>query len=178
MIKCLFNPKDYTVTKTNNWKAEPKQGETAAKPSFTGGTPWEMNLQLLFDATLLKPAVSVNEITGKLFDAMNATAGQGRRHRRQGQHQAPADDHLPLRQFSFVGVAKNLTRPVHAVHARGRADPRRREARADAVGGRPVQGPEPDDAGRGRLQRAHVVRDGDSLASIATRPTATRRTGA
>jgi len=39
---CLFNPKDYTVTKTNNWKAEPKQGETAARPSFTGGTPWEM----------------------------------------------------------------------------------------------------------------------------------------
>ena len=42
-----------------------------------------------------------------------------------------------------------------------------REGRRQAVGRRLEEGPEPDDARRRRPPLAHVVRDGDSLPSIA-----------
>jgi hypothetical protein len=166
-ITCLFNPKDYAVTKTNNWKAEPKQGETAAKPSFTGGTPWEMTLQLLFDSSLLKPPhTTVKVITGKLFDAMNATCGEGAGSGGKKNTKRPPTITFNFGWFTFVGVVKNLS--VQYTLFTHEGEPIRADVKLALmqweVERPPGQNPTTQgEAGLG----AHVVRDGDSLPSIA-----------
>lgn len=165
-ITCLFNPKDYTVTKTNNWKAEPKQGETSATPSFTGGTPWEMTLQLLFDSSLLKPPhKTVKEITGKLFDAMNATQGEGAGSGGKKNTKRPPTITFNYGWFTFVGVVKNLS--VQYTLFTHEGEPIRADVKLALMQwDEPKKGQNPTTHGEGGL-RAHLVRDGDSLPSIA-----------
>ena len=58
-------------------RRRPRPARSAAKPTFGGGQPRELTLQLLFDATLLTPQVSVKDVSAKLFDAMNASKNEG-----------------------------------------------------------------------------------------------------
>jgi nucleoid-associated protein YgaU len=165
-IECLFNPKDYTVTKTNNWKAEAKQGSTAAKPSYTGGNPWEMTLQLLFDSTLLKPKMTVKQVTQTLFDAMDATCGEGAGTGGKKNTKRPPTVTFEYGWFSFVAVVKNLSVQYTLFQPDGepiRADVKLALMQYELE--RP-KGQNPTTHGDGGLG-AHVVRDGDSLASIA-----------
>jgi nucleoid-associated protein YgaU len=162
-ITCLFNPKDYTVTKTNNWKPDAMQGQTAQEPSFTGGTPWSMTLQLLFDSTLLKPELSVKEVTGKLFDAMKATrdeVGKGPATKR------PPWINFEYGGFEFKGVVQNLS--VQYTLFTHLGEPIRADVKLGLMQWEvnPVAGQNPTTRGEAGLS-AHVVRDGDSLASIA-----------
>jgi nucleoid-associated protein YgaU len=165
-IECLFNPKDYTVTKTNNWKAEAKQGSTAAKPSYTGGNPWEMTLQLLFDSTLLKPKMTVKQVTQTLFDAMDATCGEGAGTGGKKNTKRPPTVTFEYGWFSFVAVVKNLSVQYTLFQPDGepiRADVKLALMQYETE--RP-KGQNPTTQGEGGLG-AHVVRDGDSLQSIA-----------
>jgi hypothetical protein len=167
-IECLFNPKDYTVTKTNNWKAEAKQGSTAAKPSYTGGNPWEMTLQLLFDSTLLKPKMTVKQITQTLFDAMDATCGEGAGTGGKKNTKRPPTVTFEYGWFAFVAVVKNLSVQYTLFQPDGepiRADVKLALMQYEIE--RP-KGQNPTTQGEGGLG-AHVVRDGDSLPSIAHR---------
>jgi hypothetical protein len=167
-IECLFNPKDYTVTKTNNWKAEAKQGSTAAKPSYTGGNPWEMTLQLLFDSTLLKPKMTVKQITQTLFDAMDATCGEGAGTGGKKNTKRPPTVTFEYGWFAFVAVVKNLSVQYTLFQPDGepiRADVKLALMQYEIE--RP-KGQNPTTQGEGGLG-AHVVRDGDSLQSIAHR---------
>ena len=167
-IECLFNPKDYTVTKTNNWKAEAKQGSTAAKPSYTGGNPWEMTLQLLFDSTLLKPKMTVKQVTQTLFDAMDATCGEGAGTGGKKNTKRPPTVTFEYGWFSFVAVVKNLSVQYTLFNPDGepiRADVKLALMQYEIE--RP-KGNNPTTQGEGGLG-AHVVRDGDSLQSIAHR---------
>jgi nucleoid-associated protein YgaU len=167
-IECLFNPKDYTVTKTNNWKAEAKQGSTAAKPSYTGGNPWEMTLQLLFDSTLLKPKMTVKQITQTLFDAMDATCGEGAGTGGKKNTKRPPTVTFEYGWFAFVAVVKNLSVQYTLFQSDGepiRADVKLALMQYEIE--RP-KGQNPTTQGEGGLG-AHVVRDGDSLQSIAHR---------
>ena len=104
-LDCLFNPKDFSVTKANSWEAKAAPGKSAAKPTFGGGQPREMTLQLLFDATLLTPPVSVKDVSIRLFDAMKATKNEG------GAKNKSRPPTMTFRwgAFSFEGVAKSLT---------------------------------------------------------------------
>lgn len=164
-VECLFNPKDYTVTKTNNWKAEPKQGATAAVPSFTGGAPWEMNLVLLFDASLLKPKVSVKQITQTLFDAMNASQGEGAGGGGKKNTKRPPTITFEYGWFSFIGVAKTLA--VQYLLFTPEGEPIRAETKLSLMQWEPERkGQNPTTRAEGG-HGAHVVREGDSLASIA-----------
>jgi nucleoid-associated protein YgaU len=167
-IECLFNPKDYTVTKTNNWKAEAKQGSTAAKPSYTGGNPWEMTLQLLFDSTLLKPKMTVKQVTQTLFDAMDATCGEGAGTGGKKNTKRPPTVTFEYGWFAFVAVVKNLSVQYTLFQPDGepiRADVKLALMQYEIE--RP-KGQNPTTQGEGGLG-AHVVRDGDSLQSIAHR---------
>ena len=166
-IECLFNPKDYTVTKTNNWKAEAKQGSTAAKPSYTGGNPWEMTLQLLFDSTLLKPKMTVKQVTQTLFDAMDATCGEGAGSPGKKNTKRPPKITFNYGWFTFEGVAKNLSVQYTLFTQLG--EPIRADVKLALMQWEPAPkkgGQNPTTLGEGGLG-AHVVRDGDSLASIA-----------
>jgi nucleoid-associated protein YgaU len=167
-IECLFNPKDYTVTKTNNWKAEAKQGATAATPSFTGGTPWAMTLQLLFDSSLLKPKLTVKQVSQKLFDAMNATRGEGAGTGGKADTKRPPTITFQYGWFSFVAVVTNLSVQYTLFMPDGepiRAEVKLSLMRYEIDG---LKGQNPTTRAEGGLG-AHLVRDGDSLASIAYR---------
>jgi hypothetical protein len=52
-LTLLFNPKEFTVSRTNSWGTGPKAGSAAGQnaPSveFTGGNPADLSLELLFD---------------------------------------------------------------------------------------------------------------------------------
>jgi len=56
IIECMFNPKEYSIAKRNNW-GQPKSGGGASsnagtnvpKQQYSGGQPATLTLQLLFD---------------------------------------------------------------------------------------------------------------------------------
>jgi nucleoid-associated protein YgaU len=162
---CLFNPKDYSVTKANSWKTDAKQGATAVDPEFTGGQPREMTLQLLFDTTLITPPVSVKEITDELFASMNATIGGAAGGNAKKAVQRPRTITFTFGTFTFVGVAKSLTVQYLLFDPKG--EPLRADVKLALVQwtGK-VKGQNPTTRSTGALG-AHTVRDGDSLASLA-----------
>ena len=183
-IECLFNPKDYTVTKTNNWKAEAKQGASAAKPSYTGGNPWEMTLQLMFDSSLLKPTVTVKQITQTLFDAMNATLGEGAGTGGKKNTKRPPTVKFEYGWFSFVAVIKNLSVQYTLFTPDG--EPIRADVKIDAQAGARPRRSRPTAPRRARTRRrARRPASASTSSTTATRcqrsptaPTATRRAGA
>ncbi|HZY41571.1 MAG TPA: LysM peptidoglycan-binding domain-containing protein [Anaerolineae bacterium] len=48
-IECLFNPKEYTFTKSNNWSQSKTKGKNVPKLEFNGGNPTDLKVQLFFD---------------------------------------------------------------------------------------------------------------------------------
>lgn len=167
-MDCLFNPKDYSVTKANGWDSKATKGATAGQPQFTGGQPREMTLQLLFDTTLLKPPVSVKEITDKLFAAMDATIGGASGGAAKKQDKRPKTIKFEFGTFSFLGVAKSLT--VQYLLFKPTGEPLRADVKLALVQWDvkvpAKQGQNPTTRSTS-AHSAHVVRDGDSLPSIA-----------
>jgi hypothetical protein len=74
-INLLFNPTEYTISKGNDWKSQPKKGQSLPKPEFGGGKAREAQVSLLLDQTLPNKGMSVMEITDKLFKMMDVKAG-------------------------------------------------------------------------------------------------------
>ncbi|MBA3746477.1 MAG: LysM peptidoglycan-binding domain-containing protein [Solirubrobacterales bacterium] len=163
-LACLFNPKDFSVTKSNAWEAKAAPGKSAAKPTFGGGQPRELTLQLLFDSTLLTPAVTVKDVANKLFEAMNASKNEGGAKNKS----RPPTLTFTWGAFSFEGVSKSLTIAYQLFRPDG--EPIRADVKL-ALMQWDVEGP----AGQNPTTRsanalgAHIVRDGDSLPSIAYR---------
>ena len=48
-IKCMFNPKEYTFSKKNQWSAAKDKGGNVPEYEFGGGEPASLSLQLFFD---------------------------------------------------------------------------------------------------------------------------------
>ncbi len=48
-IQCQFNPKEYAISRTNNWTIKPAKEAEIGHPEFGGGQPATLKLQLLFD---------------------------------------------------------------------------------------------------------------------------------
>ena len=47
-VKCLFNPKEYTFSKQNNWKDQ-QTGKNGPQIEFGGGQPATLQMELFFD---------------------------------------------------------------------------------------------------------------------------------
>ena len=48
-IQCLFNPNEYSISKSNNWKEKSTRRGNVPRLEFTGGGPTELKLDLFFD---------------------------------------------------------------------------------------------------------------------------------
>jgi hypothetical protein len=48
-VNCLFNPKEYTFTKTNSWPQDKKAAANTPVLNFGGGNPATLSMDLLFD---------------------------------------------------------------------------------------------------------------------------------
>jgi nucleoid-associated protein YgaU len=49
VVKCLFNPKEYSFSKQNTWKQGQTKASNVPQLEFGGGQPATLQLQLLFD---------------------------------------------------------------------------------------------------------------------------------
>ena len=48
-IECMFNPKEYSIAKKNNWNATKSKGTNVPKQQYSGGQPATLTMQLFFD---------------------------------------------------------------------------------------------------------------------------------
>lgn len=49
-LKCAFNPREYTISKSGSWHKTPAKGaKKAPKPEFVGANPASMSMELFFD---------------------------------------------------------------------------------------------------------------------------------
>jgi nucleoid-associated protein YgaU len=48
-VECLFNPKEYTIAKSNSWPKDAKATSNAPVLNFGGGNPATLSMDLLFD---------------------------------------------------------------------------------------------------------------------------------
>jgi hypothetical protein len=49
VVRCFFNPKEYTLSKQNKWEEKTAKGESVPHMEFAGGSTGSLKLQLLFD---------------------------------------------------------------------------------------------------------------------------------
>lgn len=66
VIKCLFNPTEYTIARTNSWQRSTKQGNNVGKLDFTGGGSRTMTVELFFDVYEL--GEDVRKYTAELWN--------------------------------------------------------------------------------------------------------------
>ena len=169
-IPVLFNPTEYTITKTNTWNFKEVQGQSLPPPEFGGGAPRQITLSLLLDNSLLEGTQTVKDITDKLFKMMEVGDGQPA----GGTRASP-----PKVTFrwgavdTFLAVCTSLTVAYQLFEPNGmpiRADVKLDLKQADqastASSGSAKKGGNPTTRameGHG----VHTVQDGDSLPSIA-----------
>jgi hypothetical protein len=76
-LQVLFNPTEYSISKTNAWTFDAIKGSSLPKGKFGGGKPREMSVNLLLDQSLPNAGMSVKDITDALFKMMEVPAGGG-----------------------------------------------------------------------------------------------------
>ncbi len=169
-IEALFNPTELTISKGNAWTFDPIKGTSFPKGKFGGGKPREIQVSLLLDRSLPNEGLSVKEISDKLFKMMDVPAGGGG----GGAKSVP-----PLVTFQwgemmpFKAACTSLTVAFQLFQPNGtpiRADVKlaltQAEAATSASSNSPATPTNPTTRSEGGLG-VHVVRDGDTLQSIA-----------
>jgi LysM repeat protein len=77
-IECLFNPTDYTISKTNVWTYKPTNSLDMPPPEFGGGMPQTYKLSLLLDSTVKRPNATNTKTVQELANSiMKAFHGGG-----------------------------------------------------------------------------------------------------
>ncbi|MCE7011209.1 LysM peptidoglycan-binding domain-containing protein [Kibdelosporangium philippinense] len=67
-IKCLFNPAELTISKSNSWQGGEAKGKNAPELRFQAGQSATMSMSLMFDTT--REGTPVTEHTDKLLKLM------------------------------------------------------------------------------------------------------------
>jgi hypothetical protein len=169
-IQALFNPTEFTISKGNNWTFDPVKGTSLPTGKFGGGKPREMQVSLLLDQTIPNGGKSVKEITDSLFKMMEVPSGAGG----GGANAVP-----PLVTFQwgemipFKAACTSLTVAFQLFKPNGtpiRADVKlaltQAETATSASANSANKKTNPTTRSDGGLG-VHVVRDGDTLQSIA-----------
>ena len=165
-LTCWFNPTDYTVRKSNRWSTGSQLSEEFPQREFIGGDPRELTLTLLFDAADTDND-DVADVTDQLFSMLEVQpeVESGKKTARP-----PTVTFSWGQVSSFTAVATSLRVrytlfDVDGTPLRAVADISLTQVeKVVGASGGPRQNP--TTAGIAGL-RMHVVRDGDSLQSIA-----------
>jgi nucleoid-associated protein YgaU len=174
-IPCWFNPREYAISKSNTWNVRTVVGTGLPRPQFGGGQARELTLELLFDASDTTGR-DVRDITSRLLKMMEVDPQLARgagTHRNSGR--PPYVTFVWGRTLSFKAVARNVSVQFTLFDIDG--SPLRATARLtlvqveraqDGTGSRTDQPPGQNPTTQSEPGvRMHVVRDGDSLPSIA-----------
>jgi nucleoid-associated protein YgaU len=162
-IDCWFNPAEYTITKTNKWKIEPVVGSGMPTAQFGGSDAQKLVLDLLFDAADHE-AGDVRGITNALFAAM---AVDKKHASGKNSGRPPTIEFGWGSTTTFQAVCDSLS--VQFTMFRPNGTPVRAKAKISLIQAAPTvgKGPQnPTTRGTAGLS-THVVRDGDSLQSVA-----------
>jgi hypothetical protein len=171
-ITVLFNPTEYSITKTNTWNFKEVGGSSLPPPEFGGGSPRQISLNLLLDNSVLEDSQSVLSITQKLFKMMEVGDGQP-----AGSSRA-APPYVTFRWGAvdtFKAVCTSLTCTYQLFEPNG--DPIRADIKLDLKQAEPASTASANSANLGTNPTTrsagdagvHLVKDGDSLPSIAYR---------
>lgn len=170
-IKCLFNPNQYSIQKSNKWDVKEVVGKGLPKPQFGGGEPRKLSLDLLFDASDLGEDEDVLEATRALFKMMEVNPGLKNSGKSKNTGRPPHVTFTWGNVLTFQAVPDSLSiqytlfhpdgRPIRATVKLSLIQVSKAEDGSSAAGEQ-KQNP----TTRGEILRSHVVRDGDSLASI------------
>ena len=72
-VKCLFNPNEYTFTKTNSWTPNRSMGENIPDIQFAGGGAASLRMQLFLDTT--SDGGDVRDVVNKVRTLMEVNPG-------------------------------------------------------------------------------------------------------
>ena len=172
-IPVLFNPTEFSITKSNNWKYDKVTGQRRSRrPQFGGGNPRELHAQ---PAARRLAAPKAAARPGHHRQAVQDDGGQRGPDGRRRRGAVPPFVTFQWGARSTVQVGLHVAdRRLPALPAQRRPDPRRRQdrrssrprrpARRSANGANRAGNPTTRaNAGHG----VHTVKDGDSLPSIA-----------
>ena len=170
-ISCWFNPKEYSISKQNAWEDKKKPGGSIPDIQFGGGGARELTLELLFDAHDTE-SDDVIAVCNKLLKVMEAdkTLKSGKKNTAR----PPKVRFVWGKVLGFNAAPKSLKLQFTLFRPNGA--PTRAQAKITLVQVDPAlqmggghgsdQRQNPTTTGIAGLT-AHVVRDGDSLQSIA-----------
>lgn len=103
-VDCMFNPKEYTLTKSNTWERKARRGSNTPRVKFKQGGSQTLKLQLYFDT--FEEKADVRSITDKLWKMMAIDESQ--------EHPASRKSAPPLCAFQwgtfyFEAIIKTMT---------------------------------------------------------------------
>lgn len=110
-IKCMFNPKEYAFTKTNQWKPAANKAVNVPAMEFGGGDPASLTMQLFFDTYDTKDEVKYKkdvrkEYTDAIWELMLVDPTLKDKKNTKG---VPPTVHFQWgKQWSFDAVIKSL----------------------------------------------------------------------
>jgi Contractile injection system tube protein/LysM domain len=169
-IPVYFNPTEYSISKSNDWKYDKVTGTSLPAAQFGGGNPRELTLNLLLDASLLGKDAHVRDVTNRLFKMMEVNGGQSG----GGARAVPPFVTFHWgKETTFKSVCSQLTVAYKLFRPNGdpiRADVKMTLKQADTASTASSNGA---NRGQNPTTRAnaghgvHTVRDGDTLPSIA-----------
>jgi hypothetical protein len=67
-IECLYNPKEFTIQKQNNWQRGQVKGKEVPQLEFSGGNASTLQMELFFDT--YEDGKDVRDITNKIWELM------------------------------------------------------------------------------------------------------------
>jgi hypothetical protein len=106
-IVCKFNPKEYTLTKQNQWNPSKATGSNVPELEFSNGQPATLQMELLFD-TLAERKDVREQYTNALWNLMMVDASL----KPQGQDDKPWPPRVRFqwgKTLEFKAVVTNMT---------------------------------------------------------------------
>lgn len=161
-VNCMFNPSEYTVSKTNTYKEEPRNRSDVPGFEFEKAGPQTLKLTLLFDTILDRNDVSLE--TNKLWKLMESKT---RREGDRNEKVPPPEVAFEWGVFRFVAVITNMTQKFTLFKSDGtpmRASVEVTFTQHKDVNDYPNQNPT---SGGGDIQRVWRVIAGDRIDTIA-----------
>jgi hypothetical protein len=166
-LPCLFNPSSISVSRSNNWSANPMPGGDVSQLRFVGANSGSLSLELTFDTT--SDGSPVTKYTGKLMKLMEVDYSL------PGADETSRNGRPPTVTFhwgdlhSFPAVVTNLSLNFTYFSATGR--PLRataslslqQYAKSDAFG------PQNPTSGTPNPHRVHRVQPGETLDRISAK---------
>ena len=161
-LEFQFNPKEFSMDKTSNWKEkESKPAKKGPKPEFTGGTPRSMSVEVFLDYTDRPKGADISKDIDLLFSTCGPTP-------KSIQQNTPSPPFVTFgwgEKMQFEAFVESVSVKFTLFSSQGK--PLRATANLKLKEIPKEQAKQNPTSGALAATRVHTVVEGDSLASIA-----------